>query len=156
MRQGVLVGLALVVGGGTAAAVALSGGSDGMGKSTASTASPAQREADTQTAATTTVPDRPAGSTLRVRVGGRVVVVEATRIGFRYCHRHFRTCAAIRPAQRRRLTRTQRRAVAAARASVRARAAPAPSTTPAPQQAPAPAPPVPQPHAPPGGDTSTA
>jgi hypothetical protein len=59
--------------------VALSGGSDGMGKSTASTASPAQREADTQTAATTTVPDRPAGSTLRVRVGGRVVVVEATR-----------------------------------------------------------------------------
>ena len=156
MRQEVLVGLALVVGGGTAAAVALSDGSEGTGASTASTAVRGQQQADTQR----TAADRPTISRLRIRVGGRVVVVEANQIGFRYCDRHVRTCAAIRPAQRRRLRRNQRRAVAAARAKLRERAAPPPSATPAPQPAPAPsqppAPPVPQPHAPPSGETSTA
>src|SRR5947207_11918946 len=98
MRQEVLVGQALVVGGGTAAAVALSDGSEGTRKSTASTAAPGHRHANTQTMATTTAADRPPISRLRVRVRGRLVLVETTRIGFRYCHRHVRTCAAIRPA----------------------------------------------------------
>ena len=160
MRQEVLVGLALVVGGGTAAAVALAGDSDGTGKSTASTPASGRRQAATQTVPTQTAKAKPATPKLRVRIGGHVVVVPATRIGFRYCRRHVRTCAALRPAQRRKLRRNQRRAVAAARARLRARrAAPAPGPTPAPQPAPAPsAPPapVPPPHPPPSGETSTA